>query len=269
MKLQEMARKGSMVLALAATLAGCGGLGQGNGPVSAAILPQGGLSGDASTKAFTCLPKSLGFIVTFNDGSAGDFASRTTFTSSNPAVAPSWHEEPPAPAKPQAAADTAFPQPGAGTSFGVPPPPPPPTPNFAVGTNVHFGGFAGCSVAALRADGSVDINIPGVGIRPRVARSAVRWLDGAPAPAFAGSATPAPGHASTPVEWVPPITIKNAPKPPPKHTEPWSCSACTLINSPHRSTCGACETAAPPPPSRSAVSRPPLIALLIASLIRL
>lgn len=87
MKLQEMARKGSMVLALAATLAGCGGLGQGNGPVSAAILPQGGLSGDASTKAFTCLPKSLGFIVTFNDGSAGDFASRTTFTSSNPAVA--------------------------------------------------------------------------------------------------------------------------------------------------------------------------------------
>ena len=34
--------------------------------------------------------------------------------SSNPAVAPSWHEEPPAPAKPQAAADAAFPQPGAG-----------------------------------------------------------------------------------------------------------------------------------------------------------
>ena len=138
---------------------------------------------------------------------------------------------------------------GGGTSLGVPPPPPPPAPDVAVGTNVHFDGFAGCSVAALHADGSVDISIPGVGIRPRVARSAVRWLDGAPAPAFAGSATPAPGHASTPVEWVPPITIKNAPKPPPKHTEPWSCSACTLINSPHRSTCGACETAAPPPPS--------------------
>jgi hypothetical protein len=42
---------------------------------------------------------------------------------------------------------------------------------------------------------------------------------------------------------------KPAPKPPPKHTEPWACSACTLINAPHRSTCRACETAAPPPPS--------------------
>ena len=46
--------------------------------------------------------------------------------------------------------------------------------NFAVGSHVDYGGFAGCTVAVLHADGSVDINIPGVGIHPRVARSAVR-----------------------------------------------------------------------------------------------
>jgi hypothetical protein len=40
--------------------------------------------------------------------------------SSTPAVAPSWHEEPPAPAKPLAAADAAFPQPGAGAAGSRP-----------------------------------------------------------------------------------------------------------------------------------------------------
>ena len=67
-----------------------------------------------------------------------------------------------------------------------------PAPHFAVGTSVgctsvgSLGfGSVGCTVAALHADGSVDISIPGVGIYPRVARSAVRLLDGAPVPAFA------------------------------------------------------------------------------------
>ena len=49
--------------------------------------------------------------------------------------------------------------------------------NFAVGSHVDYGGFAGCTVAVLHADGSVDINIPGVG-RMRVARSAVRLVRG-------------------------------------------------------------------------------------------
>ena len=48
--------------------------------------------------------------------------------------------------------------------------------NFAVGSHVDYGGFAGCTVAVLHADGSVDINIPGVGIHSRVARSAVRLV---------------------------------------------------------------------------------------------
>jgi hypothetical protein len=39
-------------------------------------------------------------------------------------------------------------------------------------------------VAALHADGSVDISIPGVGIYPRVARSAVRLLNDAPNDGF-------------------------------------------------------------------------------------
>ena len=50
--------------------------------------------------------------------------------------------------------------------------------NFAVGSHVDYDGFAGCTVAVLHADGSVDINIPGVGIHSRVARSAVRLVPG-------------------------------------------------------------------------------------------
>jgi hypothetical protein len=78
-------------------------------------------------------------------------------------------------------------------------------PHFVVGTSVgctsvgSLGfGFVGCTVAALHADGSVDISIPGVGIYPRVARSAVRLLDGAPAPAFAPMFAPRFGEASMP-----------------------------------------------------------------------
>jgi hypothetical protein len=51
---------------------------------------------------------------------------------------------------------------------------PNPALRFAVGTEVSYGGFVGCTVAVLHVDGSVDIHIPGVGIRSRVARSAVR-----------------------------------------------------------------------------------------------
>ena len=54
--------------------------------------------------------------------------------------------------------------------------------DFAVGSHVDYGGFAGCTVAVLHADGSVDINIPGVGIHPRVARSAVRLVRAPPPP---------------------------------------------------------------------------------------
>ena len=49
-------------------------------------------------------------------------------------------------------------------------------PRFAVGREVSYRGFVGCTVAVLHVDGSVDIHIPGVGIHSRVARSAVRLL---------------------------------------------------------------------------------------------
>jgi hypothetical protein len=49
-------------------------------------------------------------------------------------------------------------------------------PTLAVGTQVTYDRFRGCTVALLHADGSVDINVPGVGIHSRVARSAIQAL---------------------------------------------------------------------------------------------
>ena len=46
---------------------------------------------------------------------------------------------------------------------------PPAAPNLTVGAKVRYGSFRGCTVAVLHADGSVDINVPGVGIHSRVA----------------------------------------------------------------------------------------------------
>jgi hypothetical protein len=48
---------------------------------------------------------------------------------------------------------------------------PPAAPDLTVGAKVRYGGFGGCTVAVLHADGSVDINVPGVGIHSRVASS--------------------------------------------------------------------------------------------------
>jgi hypothetical protein len=49
-------------------------------------------------------------------------------------------------------------------------------PTLAVGTQVTYDRFRGCTVALLHADGSVDINVPGVGIHSRVARSAIQAI---------------------------------------------------------------------------------------------
>lgn len=74
-------------IALSALLSGCGGLGDGTLPVSAVIQPLGGAEGATSTKAYTCLNTGLTYIVDFSNGSRGDFTSRATYSSSNPAVA--------------------------------------------------------------------------------------------------------------------------------------------------------------------------------------
>ena len=49
-------------------------------------------------------------------------------------------------------------------------------PNLAIGTQVSYDRFRGCTVALLHADGSVDITVPGVGIHSRVARSAIQAI---------------------------------------------------------------------------------------------
>ncbi len=88
MKVQKTAALvSSVALVLSATLAGCGGLGDGVQPVNAFIQPFGGLQGAATTKAFTCLNTGLSFFVDFTNGARGDFTGRATYTSSNPAVA--------------------------------------------------------------------------------------------------------------------------------------------------------------------------------------
>ncbi len=88
MKLQDKTGLiASVLLAATTLLAGCGGLGNGVLPVNAVIQPLGGLEGAASTKAFTCLNTGLSLFLDFSDGSRGDFTSRATYSSSNPAVA--------------------------------------------------------------------------------------------------------------------------------------------------------------------------------------
>eukprot|EP00900_Chrysochromulina_parva_P022585 jgi/Chrpa1/4960/Chrysochromulina_OHIO_Genome00002465-RA len=66
--------------------------------------------------------------------------------------------------------------------------------DFAVGSKVNYGSFRGCTVAMLHADGSVDVNVPGVGTHSRVARSTVRLLEGTPPPLPFGA--PAAGLAA-------------------------------------------------------------------------
>lgn len=73
-------------IGLGAVLAGCSGLGDGVLPVSASIQPFGGTVGAATTKAFVCLNTGLSLLVDFSNGARGDFTSRATYSSSNPAV---------------------------------------------------------------------------------------------------------------------------------------------------------------------------------------
>lgn len=77
----------ALLVAASLALAGCGGLGEGTLPVSAVIQPFGGLEGAPTTKAYTCLNTALSLFIDFNNGARGDFTSRATFSSSNPAVA--------------------------------------------------------------------------------------------------------------------------------------------------------------------------------------
>jgi hypothetical protein len=84
--------------------------------------------------------------------------------------------------------------------------------DFAVGSKVNYGSFRGCTVAMLHADGSVDVNVPGVGTHSRVARSTVRLLEGTPPPLPFGA--PAAGLGA-PVNPFAPGASSAAPPPAP------------------------------------------------------
>ena len=76
-----------LALGGAVLLAACGGVGEGILPVSAGLVPSGGALGDTTAKGYSCLATSAALIVTFSNGSRGDFSPRATWSSSNSAVA--------------------------------------------------------------------------------------------------------------------------------------------------------------------------------------
>jgi hypothetical protein len=169
------------------------------------------------------------------------------------------------------------------TSTPTPPPPPPPKPSggpsegprFPVGSRVYVDqGHGQESLAhvatynAARGVYVVELGARGSGALEICSDKDLRRDDN-PMSLFIDSARESMGNlfgitpfviehegattenapAAKPTPQPPASPTKPAPKPPPKHTESWACSACTLINAPHRSTCRACETPAPPPPS--------------------
>jgi hypothetical protein len=88
MKVSKQAgRMLAAMLGASIALSSCGGLGEGILPVDAKIQPFGGLEGAATTKAYACINTGLTFLLDFSNGSRGDFTSRATYSSSNPAVA--------------------------------------------------------------------------------------------------------------------------------------------------------------------------------------
>ena len=100
-------------------------------------------------------------------------------------------------------------------------------PPLTVGMNVTLGGFVGCNIAVLHTDGSVDVHIPGCGIRPRVARSSLRLLDGSPAPpatAPRASGSPWMDRIWLGWAWVPPPVSSTASQPSPTATADSSAS---------------------------------------------
>ena len=64
-----------------------------------------------------------------------------------------------------------------------------------LGTPVKFRSFSGCTIAAVKADGSFDINVPGVGIKAAAAHEVMRE-DGSPVVAGGAAGVAAGGAAA-------------------------------------------------------------------------
>jgi hypothetical protein len=70
---------------LAGTLAGCSsGVGSGNGPSFVTVAAPSTTAALPSLRMYECLTSGLRALVTFQDGSVGDFTSRVVWASSNP-----------------------------------------------------------------------------------------------------------------------------------------------------------------------------------------
>lgn len=91
------ARSLATLLLTSLAVAGCGGIGDGSRPETGRIVQLGldGTIDDAdvdggvvrAAEAFTCVRTALLFLITFSDGSVGNFTSRARWTSSDPSVA--------------------------------------------------------------------------------------------------------------------------------------------------------------------------------------
>lgn len=67
-------------------LTACGVVGKGNAPVSLQIESPGNSLGASAIRAYQCVSDQLAAVLTFADGTTGNFTNRVTWSSSNPSV---------------------------------------------------------------------------------------------------------------------------------------------------------------------------------------
>lgn len=81
-----MSRGSGVIVVAAALLAGCSGIGDGNGLESLSLVPFSGAQEDGSMKVFECVRNRVNAFGTFTDNTIGDYTTRVRWTSSNPEV---------------------------------------------------------------------------------------------------------------------------------------------------------------------------------------
>jgi len=75
-----------IAVSLGLAVVGCNPIGDGVGPVSLMVSSPTLAPGTTSARAYRCLPSLLTAVLTFSDGSTGNFSNRVRWTSSNPSV---------------------------------------------------------------------------------------------------------------------------------------------------------------------------------------
>lgn len=89
--LSNACKRGLLVPTIGLVLSACGAVGNGVTPDRIEIFPQGATAAlvaqQGNIDAFACVPQSLRGVLYFDNGSAGDYSGRLTWTSSDPNVA--------------------------------------------------------------------------------------------------------------------------------------------------------------------------------------